>query len=56
METAGNAEEEAGQAYEDVLSQNYLPLPVRQLLTEQQTHILMSLDFIRERLDALKAA
>jgi uncharacterized protein (TIGR02284 family) len=55
LETAEEGEDEARDAYKDALNQE-LPLPIRQLLTTQQTHILMSRDFIRERRDALKAA
>lgn len=47
LETAEGAENEAKQAYQDALRQD-LPLPIRQLLTEQQTQILSSIDFIRE--------
>jgi uncharacterized protein (TIGR02284 family) len=54
LETAEQGEDEAKSAYKDALEQE-LPLPVRQMLTEQQTHILTSHDFIRERRDALKA-
>jgi uncharacterized protein (TIGR02284 family) len=56
LETAEKAEDEAMQAYEEALSQNYLPFPVRQMLTEQQTHIQMSHDYVRSHRDALKAA
>jgi uncharacterized protein (TIGR02284 family) len=55
LETAEQGEDEAKQAYNDALRQN-LPLPIRQLLTEQQTHILSSHDFVRSQRDALKAA
>jgi uncharacterized protein (TIGR02284 family) len=55
LETAEQGEDEAKDAYKDALNQE-LPLPIRQLLTEQQTHILSSHDFIRERRDRLKAA
>jgi uncharacterized protein (TIGR02284 family) len=55
LETAEEGEDEAKDAYKDALNQE-LPLPVRQLLIEQQTHILTSHDFIRERRDGLKAA
>jgi uncharacterized protein (TIGR02284 family) len=55
LETAEMAEDEAKQVYADALRQD-LPLPVRQLLTEQQTHILTSHDFVRDHRDALKAA
>ena len=53
LETAEQGEDEAKSAYKDALDQE-LPLPVRQMLTEQQTHILMSHDFIRDQRDALK--
>jgi uncharacterized protein (TIGR02284 family) len=53
LETAEQGEDEAKDAYKDALDQE-LPLPVRQLLVEQQTHILSSHDFVRERRDALK--
>jgi uncharacterized protein (TIGR02284 family) len=53
LETAEQGEDEAKDAYKDALDQE-LPLPVRQLLVEQQTHVLSSHDFIRERRDALK--
>jgi uncharacterized protein (TIGR02284 family) len=55
LETAEQAEDEAKDAYKDALDQN-LPLPIRQLLAEQQAHVLTSHDFIRERRDSLKAA
>jgi len=55
LETAEKAEDEAKDAYKEALNQN-LPLPVRQLLTEQQTQILSSHDFIREQRDMIKAA
>jgi len=53
LATAEQGEDEARDVYKDALDQE-LPLPLRQLLTEQQTHILSSHDFIRERRDALK--
>jgi uncharacterized protein (TIGR02284 family) len=55
LETAEQGEDEAKAAYKDALNQD-LPLPVRQLLTEQQAHILSSHDYIRDRRDGLKAA
>jgi uncharacterized protein (TIGR02284 family) len=55
LETAEQAEDEAKEAYADALSEE-LPLPVRQLLVEQQTHVLTSHDFIRERRNKLRAA
>ena len=45
LKTAEEAEHEAKDAYADALKQE-LPLPIRQLLTEQQTQILISHDFI----------
>ena len=55
LETAEEGGDEAKRAYNDALEQD-LPLPVRQLLTTQQTHILTSHDFVRSHRDALKAA
>jgi uncharacterized protein (TIGR02284 family) len=55
LETAEQGEDEAKEAYKDALDQP-LPLPIRQLLTAQQTQILMSHDYIRAHRDALKAA
>jgi uncharacterized protein (TIGR02284 family) len=54
LETAEQGEDEAKKAYKDALDQN-LPLPVRQLLAEQQAHILTSHDFVRNHRDALAA-
>lgn len=53
LETAEEGEDEASKAYRDALEQE-LPVPVRQLLVEQQTHVLSSHDFIKQRRDALK--
>ena len=53
LETAEEGEDEAKRVYEDALEQE-LPLPLRQLLAEQQTHILMSHDYVRAHRDALK--
>jgi uncharacterized protein (TIGR02284 family) len=53
LETAEAAEDEAKDAYKDALSQE-LPMPIRQLLTEQQTQILTSHDFVRDARNALK--
>lgn len=55
LETAEQGEDDARAAYKDALAQE-LPLPVRELLTEQQTHVLSSHDFIREKRNATKAA
>ena len=54
LEVAEQGEDVAKKAYEDALKQE-LPLPVRQLLTEQQAHIITSHNFIRDRRDALAA-
>jgi uncharacterized protein (TIGR02284 family) len=53
LETAEQSEDETKSVYKDALEQE-LPLPLRQLLTEQQTHILSAHDFIREQRDKLK--
>ena len=52
LETAERGEDEAKKAYADALDQD-LPLPVRQLIAEQQAHILASHDFVRDHRDAL---
>ena len=52
LETAEQGEDETKDAYADVLDQD-LPLPVRQLIAEQQAHVLTSHDFVRSHRDAL---
>ncbi len=52
LETAEQAEDAAKKVYADALKQE-LPLPVRQLLTEQQAHVIASHDFVRSHRDAL---
>jgi len=52
LTTAEQGEDEVKDAYEDVLSQE-LPLPVQQLLAEQQAHILTSHDYIKRHRDQL---
>jgi len=52
LETAEQGEDEAKQAYSDAL-EHELPLPLRQLLTEQQSHILLSHDFVRDQRNLL---
>lgn len=52
LETAEKSEDEAKKAYTDALNQE-LPLPVRELLAEQQAHVLASHDYVREQRDAL---
>lgn len=51
LETAERAEDETKKAYADALDQD-LPLPVRQLIAEQQAHILTTHDFVRSHRDA----
>jgi uncharacterized protein (TIGR02284 family) len=52
LETAENGEDEAKKAYADVLDQD-LPLPIRQMVAEQQAHILTAHDFVKGHRDAL---
>jgi uncharacterized protein (TIGR02284 family) len=54
LETAEQGEDEAKKAYKDALEHD-LPLPIRQVLTEQQAHILTSHDYVRNHRDALAA-
>lgn len=53
LETAEQGEDQAKKAYQDALEQD-LPAPVRQLISEQQAHILTSHDYVRDHRDALK--
>lgn len=53
LETAEQGEDEAKKAYKDALDQE-LPLPIRQLLSEQQGHVLTSHDYVKSHRDALK--
>ena len=55
LATAEEADQETVDAYKDALDQD-LPVPVRQLLVEQQTQILSARDFIRDSRTELKAA
>jgi uncharacterized protein (TIGR02284 family) len=52
LETAEQGEDAAKKAYADALEQE-LPLPIRQLLAEQQAHVLRSHDFVKAQRDAL---
>lgn len=52
LETAETSEDEAKKAYSNALNQE-LPLPVRELLAEQQAHVLASHDYVRDQRDAL---
>lgn len=54
LETAEQGEDEAKKAYNDALAKE-LPLPVRQLLAEQQSHVITSHDFVKSHRDALAA-
>jgi uncharacterized protein (TIGR02284 family) len=54
LETAEQGEDAAKDAYADALNQD-LPLPLRQLLVEQQAHILTSHDYVRNHRDAVVA-
>jgi len=52
LESAEQGEDDAKKTYKEALEQE-LPLPIRQLLTEQQAHILTSHDYVRNHRDAL---
>jgi uncharacterized protein (TIGR02284 family) len=52
LETAEQGEDAAKKAYADALDQD-LPLPLRQLLVEQQAHVLTSHDYVRNHRDSL---
>lgn len=54
LETAEQGEDQAKDAYEDALNQD-LPLPVRQVLAEQQEHVLKVHDTVRNYRDTLAA-
>jgi uncharacterized protein (TIGR02284 family) len=54
LETAEKGEDAAKKAYADVLDRD-LPLPIRQLIAEQQAHVLTAHDFVRSHRDALAA-
>ena len=53
LETAEQGEDTAKRAYADALDRE-LPMPIRQLLTEQQSHIVASHEFVKAQRDALK--
>lgn len=55
LESAEQGEDAAKKVYADALSQD-LPAPVRQLLVEQQSHILTSHDYVKSHRDALVTA
>ena len=52
LETAEQGEDAAKKAYKEALEQE-LPLPLHQLLSEQQAHILTSHDYVKSHRDAL---
>ncbi|HEX4155534.1 MAG TPA: PA2169 family four-helix-bundle protein [Acidobacteriaceae bacterium] len=52
LATAEQGEDIAKKAYKDALEHD-LPLPVRELLTEQQAHVLNSHDYVKSHRDAL---
>ncbi len=52
LATAEKAEDEVKDAYADALKRD-LPLPIREMLDDQQAHILTSYDFIRSQRDTL---
>ena len=52
LATAEQGEDEAKKVYKDALEQD-LPLPIRQLLTEQQAHVLTAHDYVKRHRDAL---
>ena len=51
LTSAESAEDEAKRVYADALTQE-LPLPLRQLLTEQNAHVLSAHNYIRDHRDA----
>ncbi len=53
LETAEQGEDHAKRIYQDALDRD-LPLPVRQLLSSQQAHIVSSHDFVRDHRDSLR--
>lgn len=54
LETAEQGEDVAKKAYAEALEKD-LPLPVRQLLTEQQAHVLTSHDYVKRARDERKS-
>jgi uncharacterized protein (TIGR02284 family) len=54
LETAEQGEDVAKKAYKDAL-EHELPLPIRQLLSEQQAHVMSSHDYVKAHRDALAA-
>ena len=54
LETAEQGEDTAKQAYKDALEQE-LPLPIHQLISEQQAHVLTSHDYVKRARDERKS-
>lgn len=54
LETAEQGEDVAKKAYKEALEED-LPLPIRQLLTEQQAHVLTSHDYVKRARDERKS-
>jgi uncharacterized protein (TIGR02284 family) len=54
LATAEQGEDTAKKTYKDALEQD-LPLPIRQLLAEQNAHIMNSHDYVKAHRDALAA-
>ena len=52
LATAEQGEDEAKKAYKEALEKE-LPLPIRQLLSEQQAHVMTSHDYVKAHRDAL---
>jgi uncharacterized protein (TIGR02284 family) len=52
LETAEQGEDEAKKAYKDALEHD-LPLPIRELLTSQQAHVINAHNYVRDTRDAL---
>lgn len=50
LETAEQGEDAAKQAYKDALEQE-LPLPLHQVISDQQAHILISHDYVKRARD-----
>ena len=55
LATAEQAEDEARDAYRMALNAE-LPVPVRQKVVEQRTHILIAQEYLREQREGVKAA
>ncbi len=53
LETAEQGEDAAKKAYADALEQD-LPLPIKQMLSEQQAHVLTSHDYVKRARDERK--